>query len=430
LILAHVGISEALMKDTNQWKLTFFQFWFTQALSLIGSGLASFSVIWWITKTTGSSTILATVSLAILLPGILIGPMAGALVDQLNRKWIMIIADAVSALLALLLVALFWTNSIQLWHIFVINILRALAGAFQFPAVQSSTSLMVPKEQLTRVAGLNQALQGATMIATPPLGALLLSLLPIHLILGIDVLTAVFAICLLFFILIPQPPAHQAITRIPTKVWQDVLAGFTFLRQWPALIHIMFIAALLNLVLMPAFTLVPILVTQHFFGSAFQLGWINAAYGFGIVGGGALLGVWGGFKRRIHTSLFGLAGLGIGCLMIGSSSREAYWIAVVGMTLVGIMNAFANGPFFAILQSTVPPEMQGRVFTVLMSVSMAAAPIGLALAGPLADWLGVQLWYMLSALICGVIVVWIMLNPAILQLEEKQPDLKAIANTE
>ena len=358
--------------------------------------------------------------------------MAGALVDQLNRKWIMIIADAVSALLALVLVALFWTNSIQLWHIFVINILRALAGAFQFPAVQSSTSLMVPKEHLTRVAGLNQALQGATMIATPPLAALLLSLLPIHLILGIDVLTAVIAICLLFFILIPQPPAHQAITRIPTRVWQDMLAGFTFLRQWPALIHIMFIAALLNLVLMPAFTLVPILVTQHFYGSAFQLGWINAAYGFGIVGGGALLGVWGGFKRRIHTSLFGLVGLGIGCLMIGSSSREAYWIAVIGMTLVGIMNAFANGPFFAILQSTVPPEMQGRVFTVLMSVSMAAAPIGLALAGPLADWLGVQLWYMLSALICGVIVVWIMLNPAILQLEEKQIDLKAIAeaNTE
>lgn len=415
------------MKDTNQWKLTFFQFWFTQALSLIGSGLASFSVIWWITKTTGSSTILAVVSLATLLPGILIGPMAGALVDQFNRKWIMIIADAVSALLALLLVALFWTNSIHLWHIIVINVLRTLAGTFQFPAVQSSTSLMVPKEYLTRVAGLNQALQGAAMIATPPLGALLLSLLPIHLILGIDVFTAVIAIGLLFFILIPQPPAQQAITYIPTTVWQDMLAGFTFIRQWSALINIMFIAALLNLVLIPAFTLVPILVTQYFNGSAFQLGWINAAYGFGIVGGGALLGVWGGFKRRIHTSLFGLAGLGIGCLMIGSSSREAYWIAVFGMALVGIMNAFANGPFFAILQSTVPPEMQGRVFTVLMSVSMAAAPIGLALAGPLADWLGVQVWYMLSALICGCIVVWIMLNPAILHLEEKQIDLKAMA---
>lgn len=415
------------MKDINQWKFTFFQFWFTQALSLLGSGLASFSVIWWITKTTGSSTILATVALATLLPGILIGPLAGALVDQLNRKWIMIITDAVSALLALLLAALFWRNGIQLWHILVINILRSLAGAFQFPAVQSSTSLMVPREHLTRVAGLNQALQGATMIATPPLSALLLSLLPIHLILGIDVLTALLAICLLFFIFIPQPLVHQAISRIPTTVWQDMRAGFAFIRQWSALINIMFISALLNLVLIPTFTLIPILVTQHFSGSAFQLGWVNAAYGLGIVGGGTLLGVWGGFKRRIHTSLLGLAGLGIGCLMIGSSPPEAYWIAVVGMALVGIMNTFANGPFFAILQSTVPPEMQGRVFTVLMSVSMAAAPIGLALAGPLADWLGVQSWYLLSALICEGIVGWIMLNPSILQFEEKQIDLKAIA---
>jgi len=244
--------------NTNQWKITFFQFWFTQALSLIGSGLASFSVIWWITQTTGSSTILATLSLATLLPGILLGPMVGALIDQLNHKWVMIISDAVSALLALVLATLFWTNSVQLWHIFLINILRALAGAFQFPAVQSSTSLMVPKEHLTRVAGLNQALQGVTMIATPPLGALLLSLLPIPLILGIDVLTALLAIFLLIFILIPEPPVHQTITHIPATVWQDICAGFAFLRQWSALIDIMFIATLLNLVLMPAFTLVPI----------------------------------------------------------------------------------------------------------------------------------------------------------------------------
>ncbi len=149
--------------------------------------------------------------------------------------------------------------------------------------------------------------------------------------------------------------------------------------------NIMCITALLNMVLVPAFTLLPILVTRHFYGSAYQLGWMNAAYGFGIVGGGALLGAWGGFKRRIFTSLLGLAGLGIGSFMIGISPREAYWTAVIGMALVGIMNAFANGPFFAILQSVVPPSMQGRVFTVLMSVSISATPIGLALAGPLAD---------------------------------------------
>jgi MFS transporter, DHA3 family, macrolide efflux protein len=416
------------MENANPWKFTFFKFWSTQALSLLGSGLASFAVIWWITKTTGSSTILATVSLVTLLPGILLGPIAGALVDQFNRKWIMIVSDAVSALLALLLVVLFWTNSIQLWHICVINILRALAGSFQFPAVQSSTSLMVPKEDLARVAGLNQALQGMSMIATPPLGALLFTLLPIHFILGIDVLTALLAICLLFSIFIPQPSSHQSIASISTNVWQDIRAGFAFLRKWPALLDVMWIAALLNMVLVPAFTLLPILVTQHFYGSAYQLGWMNAAYGFGIVGGGALLGAWGGFKRRIFTSLVGLAGLGIGSFMIGISSSEAYWTAVIGMALVGIMNAFANGPFFAILQSVVPPAMQGRVFTILMSVSISATPIGLALAGPLADRLGVQLWYILSALICGVIIVWIILSPALLHLEEKQIHLATITD--
>jgi len=416
------------MAAKSQWKFTFFKFWFTQALSLIGSGLASFSVIWWITEKTGSSTILATLAVASLLPGILLGPIAGALVDQFDRKWIMIISDAVSALLALLLVALFWTSSIQLWHICVINILRALAGAFQFPAVQSSTSLMVPKEQLARVAGLNQALQGMSMVAIPPLGALLLSVLPVHMILGIDVLTAVVAISLLFSIHIPQSISHQSITGVPMKVWQDMRAGFAFLREWPALINIMCIAALLNMVLIPAFTLVPILVTQHFHGSAFQLGWINAGYGFGIIGGGVLLGVWGGFKRRIFTSLLGLAGLGIGSFIIGTSPRDAYWMAVTGMALVGIMNALANGPFFAVLQSVVPPTMQGRVFTVLMSISMSAAPIGLAVAGPLADRLGVQIWYVLSALICAIIFLWIVFSPALLHLEEKQIDLPVVAD--
>jgi len=407
------------MEATNQWKPIFFKFWLTQALSLIGSGLASFSVIWWITEKTNSATSLATLSLAALLPGILLAPLTGVLVDQLNRKWIMIIADAVSAILALLLVILFWTDSIQLWHIFVINILRALAGAFQFPAVQASTALMVPKEQLARISGLNQALQGVNMIATPPLGALLLSLLPIRSILGIDVVTALAAICLLLSIPIPQRPTQQ-VRPLSETIGQDMLAGFAFLKNWPALIKILVIAALLNLVLMPAFTLVPILITQHFHGSAIQLGWINAAYGLGIITGGALLGIWGGFKRRIHTSLLGLVGLGIGCFIIGSTPPEAYWFAVVGMALVGIMNALANGPFFAVLQSIVPNEMQGRVFTVLMGVSMAAAPIGLVLAGPLADNFGVQFWYMLSALLCAAIVVWIILSPEILHLEERQ----------
>jgi DHA3 family macrolide efflux protein-like MFS transporter len=419
------------MNTGQSWKLNFISFWLTQAMSLLGSGLASFALVWWMTEKTGSATVLTTATLSALLPGILIAPLAGALVDRLNRRTIMVVSDAASACMALLIAVLFWTGNIQLWHIYLINAVRALAGAFQFPAVQSSTALLVPQKQLARIAGLNQALQGLNMVAMPPLGALLLSLYPVHTILGMDVLTAVLAIGLLLVVRIPKPESQPQSESMPATIWQDLHAGFAFLRRWPALLGVMGIASLLNLVLTPAFTLLPILVTQHFNGSAVHLGWINASYGAGIIAGGAILGVWGGFKRRVLTSLLGLVGLGAGSLLIGVTPSNAFGIALAGMGMVGMMNTFVNGPFFAVLQSIVPNEMQGRVFTVLMSVSMAMTPIGLALAGPIADRFAVQSWYVLGALICGLMAAWIVLNPALLHLEEVRMfagDAEKVAN--
>ena len=413
------------MENNSSWKMPFFTFWISQAISLLGSGLASFALVWWMTSATNSATVLATASMATLLPGILIGPFAGALIDRLNRKWVLIASDALSALGALILVWLFFDQTIQPWHIYLINALRSLAGALQHPSVQSTTSLMVPKDQLVRVAGLNQALQGLTMVATAPLGAWLLAWLPIHSILMIDVVTALFAIGLLAVIAIPRPQLSETAAVTFYTVWQDMRAGWSFLRQRRGLLQVMGIATLLNLVLTPAFTLVPILVTAYFHKTEVELGWMNAAYGFGIIGGGAVLGSWGGFKRRILTSLLGLAGLGVGSLLIGFTAPNAFALAIAGMALIGVMNTFANGPFFAILQSIVPAKMQGRVFTVLMSISMAATPVGLALAGPLADRLGVQLWYRLGAGVCFFMVAWIVFSPQILHLEETEAPLKA-----
>jgi MFS transporter, DHA3 family, macrolide efflux protein len=405
------------MEHSNAWKRPFFLFWTAQAFSQVGSGLASFALIWWMTETTGSATILATAAMVGLLPGVLLGPLAGTLVDRLNRKTVMIVSDAISALMAGLLVLLFWVQVIEIWHVYAIIAVRALAGAFQFPAMQSSTSLMAPTEQLARVAGLNQALQGVMMVATPAMGAMALSLLPLHQIMGIDVVTAAIAIGLLFVVHIPQPEVD--LKAAERSVMQDMRAGLAYVLRWPALLSVMGIAALLNLVITPAFSLIPILVTQHFQGGAAQLAWMNVAYGLGFIVGGVLLGIWGGFKRRILTSMLGLAGLGLGTLLIGVSPGEAYGMALGGMMIVGIMNPLTNGPFFAILQSIVPPEMQGRVFTVLMSISMGMSPVGLIIAGPLADYFGVQIWYLIGAVVCLTMVAWILLSPALLRLEDE-----------
>ena len=157
------------------WKPRFYAIWLGQASSLIGSALTQFVLLWWITDTTGSAQSLAVAGMMALLPQALFGPLGGTLADRWNRRIIMIVADIITALCMLVLIALFATNSIQLWHIYVLMFVRSSMQAFQQPAAAASTAMLVPKEWLQRVAGMNQTLQGIMTIAAAPLGALALS---------------------------------------------------------------------------------------------------------------------------------------------------------------------------------------------------------------------------------------------------------------
>jgi len=155
------------------WRAPFFTIWIGQALSLVGSRMGGFALAWWLTQESGgSATVLATASLVALLPGVLLGPIVGALVDRWSRKRVMVVADSLVAVFSATLAVLAWTGHLQVWHIYVIMVVRALGGIFHFTAMQAATSLMVPKTELARVSGMNQMLQGALSIITPPLGAL------------------------------------------------------------------------------------------------------------------------------------------------------------------------------------------------------------------------------------------------------------------
>ncbi|MGW8226018.1 MAG: MFS transporter, partial [Anaerolineales bacterium] len=166
------------------WKLPFFTIWIGQAFSLLGSALVGFALIWWMTETTGSATVLATAAMFEFLPRVFVGPLAGTLVDRWNRRWVMLIADTTTALATAVLIYLVWAGNLQIWQIYLLMLVRSTAGAFHMPAMLSSTSLMVPEEQLTRVQGLNQLLQGLINIAAPVLGALLIAVLPLHAVLA------------------------------------------------------------------------------------------------------------------------------------------------------------------------------------------------------------------------------------------------------
>jgi DHA3 family macrolide efflux protein-like MFS transporter len=405
--------------ETGKWAGRFFTIWSGQALSLFGSALVQFALIWWLTQKSGSATVLAIATLVGMLPQIVIGPFAGALVDRQNRRIIMILADATIALFSLLLAYLFAAGIVQIWHIYAIMAVRSLGGAFHFPAMSASTPLMVPKEQLTRINGLNQALQGINTLFAPVVGAAFLLILPTQGILLIDVGTALLAILPLLFISIPQPARHEELKQQETKpsLMQDVREALAYIRSIPGLTAIILMALFLNFLLVPSGSLLPLLVTKFFGKGAIELGFLESAFGFGIIAGGIILSIWGGFEKKIVTSVSGIIGLGLGVMLIGLAPSNLFLMAVLGNALMGFMIPVANGPIGALMQSIVRPDMQGRVMSLVSSGATAISPLGLLIAGPFSDRLGIRVWFWAGGILCVLIAAAAFFVPIIMNVE-------------
>jgi DHA3 family macrolide efflux protein-like MFS transporter len=405
-------------QHSPKWQIPFFTIWTGQTFSLVGSIAAQFALVWWLTQLTGSATVLATATMMAMIPQIVLGPIAGAYVDRWNRRTVMIVADSAIALASLWLAYLFWTEAMQVWHVYVIMVVRSVGGSFHWPAMQASTSLMVPEKHLARVAGLNQMMHGALNIVGPPLGALLLKVLPLHGIMLVDVGTAMLAIIPLFFVQVPQPVRADRGEAQKPSIWTDVRQGLRYIRGWPGLVALIGSVMIVKIALTPAMSLMPLLVSEHFGGGAAQLSLLESVFGVGIVVGGLVLSVWGGFRRKIYTIMMGAIGLGLGFVILGLTPGGSFWLALAGASLVGLTIPLADGPLMAILQGTVAPEMQGRVFTLMGSLLSITSPFSLAVAGPVTDWLGIQVWYVTAGVLCAVMGVSIFFVPALMNIEQ------------
>lgn len=402
----------------QNWAFRFFSIFTGQAFSLFGSSLVQFALIWYLTQKTGSATILATASLFGMLPQILLGPIAGTIVDRGNRRIIMIVSDASIALSTLVLAYLFWAGLVQVWHIYLILAIRSAGGAFHYPAMAASTSLMVPEKHLSRVAGANQTLQGLISIVAPPVGALLVAVLPNQQILMIDVLTAILGITPLLFFAIPQPPRREAHPSAPKASFlQDMGAGFKYMASWPGLLMLGLMATLLNFLLAPTSALTPLLVTKYFKLGALELGSLDSFFGVGMIAGGITLSVWGGFKKKIVTSLTGIALFSFAVLAIAVAPADKFWIMMVSMAVIGFMMPIVNGPIHALFQSVVEPNMQGRVLSLVGSVAQAMMPLGLMIAGPVTDATSLQAWFWIAGTLNLLIALTGFFIPALMNIE-------------
>jgi MFS transporter, DHA3 family, macrolide efflux protein len=406
-------------RQTNSM-VVFWFIWAGQVFSGLGSSIAGFAMTWYLTEQTGSATILAAAMGAQIIPQVLLGPLAGALVDRWSRRWVMIGADGLGAALTVILVTLFSLGNVQLWQILAVMFLRASAGIFHWAAMQSTTPLMVPQQHLPRVAGLNSAINGASGIVAPALGAMLFSLTTLPVILSLEVITAGIAILPLLLVFVPQPVRSQPDQEGEgaQSVLADMKFGLRYVWQWPGLRMVVLLAVVVNLMFTPMFALLPVLVTQRFDGSVGDLAVIQAAWGIGLAVGGLALGAWGGFKRRIVTSMLGLAVMSVSTAIIGFAPANFFSLAVGGMLVSGLMHPMVSGPLFAILQSVVPSDLQGRVLTLVISLGTAMVPLSLALAGPLSDAVGPHLWYILSGVISLAAALAGLSMKAVMKIEE------------
>ena len=414
----------------SNWKKVFAIIWAGQAFSLVGSQMVHFAIAWWLTQSTGSAAVLVTMAIFASVPQVILGPFIGALVDRWNRRLVMILADSIIALFTLGLAILFMTGHAQIWQLYVISLVRGVLGVFHWTAMQASTSLMVPEDQLSRVAGMNQTLQGVLNIAAPPLGAIVVGLLPLGGIMMIDVVTALIAITPLFIVRIPQPANVSTGVVTPKVLLRDVREGLRYVLAWPGLVIVLLMATLINFLLNPTGALTPLLITRHFNGGVWHLSAMESGWGFGIIAGGLLLSIWGGFKRKILTILLGLIALAGTVLMVGLAPSGWFFLAVAGNALGGLLNPLVNGPLFAILQARIKPEMQGRVFTLVGSVAGAISPIGMAISAPVADHLGIQVWWVIGGVVCLLMGGIGFLIPAVMRIEEDTPPDPAVVLAE
>lgn len=358
----------------------FLTIWFGQLISLVGSGLTSFALGVSVYQDTSSVFYFSLVILSATLPGLVISPLAGALVDRLQRRLILILCDAGGALANLLLVVLLLFNQLALWEICLISVLNSLFMAFRTPAYTASITLLVPKEHLGRASGMVQMAEAVGQILGPLMAGFLLAYAGLRSILWIDLGSFLFAVVTLLLVAIPQPERVTA-EKEGDGFMHAVTYGWRYIASYPGLLGLLLFFAILNFVFGIGLVLLTPLVLR--LSNAGVLGSILAIGSAGVLIGSIVMSIWGGPKRRISGVLgFGFL-FGVTLIFVGIQPL----LGLIGVAVFCMMFCLpmVNGCSQAIWQTKVDPAVQGRVFAIRSMIAWSSTPVAYLLAGLLAD---------------------------------------------
>lgn len=363
---------------------TFLIIWSGQLASTLGTQMTSFAIIVWAWELTGQATPLALLGFFTHTPTIIASIFAGVFVDRWNRKLMMMVGDTVAALSTIVLLILLLTNHLQIWHLYCAGTINGLFGYFQGLASSASVALLVPKQHYVRAGAMGYASDYGAGILAPALAGTLYYFVGLQGILIIDLTTFLIALSTIWSVHIPQPIQSEITRQADRHLKQELTFGFRYLLARPSLLAILIFLMISNLVGNVCSALYPPMILARSNNSAAALANVQAASGVGGLVGSGLLSLWGGPKRRIHGLLIGTSLMNLSGMALGLGQWPSIWV------VASFFEAFFY-PFFisangALWLAKVEPDVQGRVFATRYLLAQLASPIGLIMAGPLADY--------------------------------------------
>ena len=360
---------------------TFTLVWMGQLVSALGSSMTQFGLAIWVFTKTGSTIQLSLLILAAMLPGLLMSPFAGSLIDRWDRRVAMIVSDAGAAVGTLVVAVLLLAGNLEMWHLYAALAFSSVFGSFQYPAYSAATTLLVPKSQYGRASGMVQLAGSIGRVAAPAIAGVIVVSSGLTALFLIDFVTFGIAVGTLLFVRFPNPEKSTLAPVTVSGLLEEAKQGLAFVTRRRALLILLLTFTAVNFAFsFQSVLLVPLLLTM---GSEATVGIVISISMLGLVAGSLLMSVWGGTSKRVRDLFVALAVMGFGLMFAGL--RPSVLLILVAITVSHLALPVAGGSSQALWQAKVPPSLQGRVFAVRQMFSFGAMPASLLLAGFLAE---------------------------------------------
>lgn len=391
--------TNSLHDNDSSWKKKIIIFLISQNISLFGSSVVSFSIIWYITLQTSSGKWVMLFTICSLLPQVLISLWAGVWADRYNRKYIIMLADGFIALATLGLAIAFWTGYQNLEMLLAVSLIRSLGAGIQTPAAIALYPQIVPVEKLTKVQGINQTLNSVLMLLSPAVGGVVLGTMGIFWAFMLDVITASLAIVVVSFIHIEKVAGNSETTSVFTELRQ----GIAYALNHKLLKRVIICFGVSFFLITPAAVLTPLLVERSFGSDVWRLTANEMVWTIGSLLGGFFVFLRGDFKDKIRTTAIGLVGFGITFALLGIANDFVIYLIIMGAA--GFFMPIVATAQTVLIQENVDANMMGRVFSLIQIVTGSAMPIAILFFGPLADIVSIGLILLVSGALLALVGV-------------------------